>query len=341
MKNPFYDDNDFMDNDFMASLFYLDHPDFTLIPPLDEGNHKGGQTPHSNSESNSNGGLPESKSNFQDATASWLGVAKTQEGITALLALRGTPLDDPEHPLCLFSWEPTQDALEALHAQAKEATFVSLSNPEAHRAQWAAHGNTAWLTRPEHGTVITLAVPKDIIAMSTLTASNGASLSLPVYKGASPTETEPLHVCVNHTGEGSELVFTRHDRKVRIHRNLNEMPHLRSFLWEKGTTLGVPPFPAFCFSREDAQRLRTVMLSSFDRRALAPPPVFEKAYFAALTHAFFVRNVRAFFENQASMPRAPGTFGTKWLTDFRAIAKTYDSATQRAAWSWAHKKNPH
>jgi hypothetical protein len=69
----------------MATLFSLNHSDFSLIPDPDNPTH-------------------------------WRGVAQTQEGIKTLLALWGTPQDDPGHSLCVFSWRPTCDALEALRA---------------------------------------------------------------------------------------------------------------------------------------------------------------------------------------------------------------------------------
>jgi hypothetical protein len=136
VKNPFYDDND-----FMASLFYLDHPDFSLMPPPDEGYHThangvGGF----NSESNSNGGF-------------WRGVAKTQEGIKTLLALWGTPLDDPGHPLCLFSWSPTKEALVALHTHFSDAVATPFLTPTAHRTLWENQKTKAWLSTPDVGTV--------------------------------------------------------------------------------------------------------------------------------------------------------------------------------------------
>jgi hypothetical protein len=141
-------------------MFYLDHPDFTLIPPLDEGDHKEGQAPHSNSESNG-GGNSNSESNFQDATASWRGVAKTQEGVFALLALWGTPQDDPDHPLSVFSWQPTPKALLALRTHFSTSTVCPLRDPLAHRQLWEAALSTAWLTVPPKDTPLSFQVTDD------------------------------------------------------------------------------------------------------------------------------------------------------------------------------------
>jgi hypothetical protein len=98
------------------TMFSLEHSDFSLIPD-------------------------------PDAPTQWRGVAKTQEGIKALLALWATPLDDPGHPLCVFSWQPTPDALSALHTHCPEVVVRPL-DPCEHRALWATQNATAAFSWP-------------------------------------------------------------------------------------------------------------------------------------------------------------------------------------------------
>jgi hypothetical protein len=88
-----------------AMSFFLDHRDFSLIPDP------------------------------RDLTQ-WRGVAHTFEGVKALLALWGTPQDDPEHPLRVFSWSPTSDALEALHTTYPDVAVRALGDPRTHWARW-------------------------------------------------------------------------------------------------------------------------------------------------------------------------------------------------------------
>jgi hypothetical protein len=100
----------------VANLF-LDHPDFSLIPN------------------------PENPAVFR-------GVAHTYEGINALVALWGVPLDDPDHRLCVFSWSPTPDALGVLKTHFPETRLCPLWDRTEHHTRWEAQKGRAWLTSP-------------------------------------------------------------------------------------------------------------------------------------------------------------------------------------------------
>jgi hypothetical protein len=79
-------------------MYCFHHPDFSLLPNPDD-------------------------------PTTYRGVAKTQEGIKALLAVWGTPKDDPDRPLCVFSWVPTLNAVDALKAHFPDVTIHPLESP--------------------------------------------------------------------------------------------------------------------------------------------------------------------------------------------------------------------
>jgi hypothetical protein len=276
--------------------FFLEHSDFSLIPDPDH-------------------------------PTQWRGVAKTQEGLKSLLALWGAPQEDPGHPLCVFSWSPTQEALDALSTHFPDTTVRPLDEAD-HPAVWDTQKTQAWLTRPENGTTITLTVPK----------------------GTSKTKTEPLYARVDACGNDVILTWREHTLSTKI---ATEGAHRAAFLWEGHAQLRVPSFlTTFRFSGEDAQRLRDLMCSVFDIIDMKMPSELKKAYFTARNslpvsafffethppylHPLFVRTVRAFFETEAVPTNMP--FLTVAQRDhFREIARTYDEETQRAAWSRAYK----
>jgi hypothetical protein len=111
-------------------MFSLEHPDFSLIPHPDD-------------------------------PTQWRGVAKTQEGIKSLLALWGTPKDDPEHPLCVFSWHPTPNALSALRTHFSDITVRPLDEAD-HRIVWDTQKTQAWLTPLRETHTFTLSVISQI-----------------------------------------------------------------------------------------------------------------------------------------------------------------------------------
>jgi hypothetical protein len=106
---------------------YFDHPDFSILTDPEAPSH-------------------------------WRGVAKTQKGIKALLALWGSPLDDPGHPLCLFSWQPTSEALAALNTAFSDAVAIPFLNTTEHRTVWDAQKSTAWLSKTDAPATMTVDV---------------------------------------------------------------------------------------------------------------------------------------------------------------------------------------
>jgi hypothetical protein len=98
-------------------MFYLEHPDFSLIPDPDD-------------------------------PTQWRGVAKTRQGLLMLPSLWSRPQPDPDHPLCVFSWQPTPTAQSALVRHAPTACAVPLVSQEAHRTVWEAQRATAVLRTP-------------------------------------------------------------------------------------------------------------------------------------------------------------------------------------------------
>jgi hypothetical protein len=101
-----------------------DHPDFSLVPfglPP-----KGDLTP-----------------------VSYRGMAHTREGLKALLALGGRPVDNGAFPFSVFVWKATPTAVHTLHTQYPEAQATPLFTNEACLARTTRQEAHAWLTAPQ------------------------------------------------------------------------------------------------------------------------------------------------------------------------------------------------
>jgi hypothetical protein len=269
--------------------FFLDHPDFSLIPD-------------------------------PCGLWSWRGVAKTRHGLNALLTVWATPKDDPKHPLCVFSWQPTVDALEALHTHFPETHVRPIKGLLEHRAVSEAQNATAWVSAVSTPTQTPFWV-HDGHAWQTHTVCSTPSVFPPVFLDG---QGQPI--------AWDALVLWGLDSEDHVY--LEQGPHAASW----------------CFrTEEDADRFRQAVLACVrtpHHRARCLPLDWRAAYEHQTTRFWrttepwsdptFDRTVHAFFDETTPTPWGVYQVETARFNRFRAIARTYSISTQRAAWHRAH-----
>jgi hypothetical protein len=270
------------------------------------------------------------------------GVAKTQEGVKALLALWGIPKDDPDHPLCVFSWTPTPDALAALSTHFPKARVCQLAPLDPLR-NTRTHAKTAWLTAPT--------LPSEPRFKVTHETGETCELCVEVTPGVFPP--------VMHLIRPDRLPVPLEGVMGFSHTNT-------AFFWDRHTMLRSSS-GVLRFSEDVACAFCTQVLS------LAPPGhaalfsghALEDAYESAKTHtpcsaftqAFWLgrdeawahpllqRNMHAFFSSDTP-PRGVDHVPDSQFLRFRAVASHYSEAQQRDAWErtlrepWADYKKP-
>jgi hypothetical protein len=307
-------------------MFYLDHPDFTLIPPRPDVVLARKRDGHANA-------------------GAWRGVAKTQEGFYALLALWGTPQDDPDHPLCVFSWQPTPEALEALRPFYTTTQAIPFPHEADHRAQWQAQKNEAWLTPfpaglypfdvdvPHKGKGVLWAhcpgPNADPVLSLTLEGSTVSRFQEGAFRDLSLHDA--LFAPKTHTASVEVMMFDTDftpRRYVPISLILADPAAFGA--WAKATLPArlLLPWQTTLGQAYATARTGEVKASFFGETAPWARPMFE-------------RTVRAFFENTDptvvfdGLRNLPGALFSR----FRAIARTYDLDTQRRAWrqTFQHK----
>jgi hypothetical protein len=269
----------------------------------------------------------------------WRGVAHTQEGIKTLLALWGVPQNDPSHPLCVFSWSPCPEALDALKTHCPDACVRAFENRRSHQDAWDTQKKNAWLIRSENPEP--LGFPCQCVdAHSTHTGSLWVS---PAPDGGFPPRIE----WVSPKGRQPLTVFKKKDP----HRFVSPAA---VFFWEPDTlsslgTQGKTPMRFMFATPALAQRFRQTVLSwatldtllavfgaSWIGEAYCYPPtprvsrdfVSTDAPWGVPTQiarmkAFFTRRVRA--QNPMNVPES------QWSL-FRAQAQAFSVRAQKNAW---------
>jgi hypothetical protein len=284
-------------------MFYLEHSDFSILPDPDDPTH-------------------------------WRGVAQTQEGIKTLLALWGTPQDDPEHPLCVFSWSPVPEALVALKTHFPATGVTPFLNATAHRALWDAQKATAWLTCPCPDT------PMEMRFDVAVHSARG------VQKGGLWAHWRP---------QEAPLWALRVEDTVPIKVDL--LPG-SSFFWptpldNDTLTLVARDVHSVSFEANEAARFRIAVLSRAPLEDIPFPSSLKDAYddaqakdlsrrqfkrgTTAWSQPFFERTVRAFFDAETpdALPQRLENIAVSQYPRLREIAQDYPLDAQRRAWRGA------
>jgi hypothetical protein len=280
--------------------FFLEHSDFSILPDP------------------------------KDPTQ-WRGVAKNKKGIEALLALWGTPLDDPVYPLCVFSWQPTPAALAALKAHFPDTKAYHAPFTSQYHETWLLQKDGAWLTWPSKPPSFSVQREgkknKDtLVCVDGFSHHDGGAIW--TFK-RTPTARLNAFNRMHHnlTGEGWRLESPEAKRVTITFHCEQEEDAFKGLVETWRSICGVQNGPlgnAYASAKHAKDGLWVI--SREDAYAGDSPT------FAPMNERLF----RAFFEQRVSFPlfsddRTDFPITVRSLSLFRAVAHTYPIETQKAA----------
>jgi hypothetical protein len=282
-----------------AMSFFLEHPDFSLVPN-------------------------------PDTPATWRGVAKTQEGIKTLLALWGVPSEDPDHPFCVFSWTPTPCALKALHAHAPETQALPCVSP---CAPWEAQKDRAWLTAPSAPFVFRCPVIAE-----TPWGNEPGFLDVHGTPGLFDNgRAPPLLFWERPDGArsdcglfgGTTAVFLWDTEKSRLMTSQCDFQLSPS----SGKALRAAILSCVQDPHPTGRWFPTLLGTAYACAGTQAPASDFFSETAPWAQPLFERTVRAFFEREeGASSKSPWRITPAHYREVRAIAQEYDLAQQTAAW---------